>query len=376
LFVNTATPENYFTDYINNARDFRETITAGYAQAETKLMSKISILYGVRMEETENVLTEFDTRTRAEVAAAGYAQYLPGTNNGRAMTIPGLQYQYMSKPKVKRTSRYHDYFPAIVAKYYILPDLEFQAGFNRSISRPAIDNLTGLWTVNETASTVNAPNPDLLPEKHQVFQSRLSYYFGGRSPGQVSIALSQDEATNFISSQNYSASAFGVDDPTYANYTFISYTNNATVQRYRNMDLNYNQTLGFLPSDYLRGINVGVTYTRSYANQRRNNIAPRRVATRLGYTYGRFNGSLGAIWRDDSPNGNVGQFWGEYTKYDLALTFRLTRNATLFVQGRNISNVPDLWYQSPPGVQEGEQPYLRQMESYGANWVFGVQGEF
>ncbi len=376
LFVNTATPENYFTDYVNNARDFRQTITAGYVQADTKLMSKLSILYGVRLEETKNVLTEFDQRTRAEVLAAGYAMNPPATANGRALTIPGLQYQFMSKPKVKRTSRSHDYFPSIVAKYEILSNLEFQAGFNRAISRPAIDNLTGLWTVNETAQTVNAPNPDLQPEKHKVYQTRLSYYFGGRSPGQLSLALAQDEATNFISSQNYSASEFGVDDPTYVNYTFISFTNNATVQRYRNMDLNYNQTLGFLPSKYLQGINLGVTYSRSYANQRRNNIAPHRVAARLGYAYGRFNGSLGAIWRDESPNGNYGQFWGEYTKYDLALTFRLTRNATLFVQGRNISNVPDLWYQSPPGVQEGEQPYLRQMESYGANWVFGVQGEF
>ena len=377
LFVNTATPENWYSDYVVNPRDFRQTVTSGYAQADTKLMTKLQLRYGVRFEETENELTEFDSRTRAEVLAAGYAMNPPTTNNGRALTIPGLQYQFMSKPKVKRTSRYHDYFPSFLAKYQISPNFEFQAGFNRAISRPPIDNLTGLWVVNESAQTVTAPNPDLLPEKHQVFQSRLAYYFGGRSPGQVSIALSQDEATNFISSQNYSASAFGVTDPTYANYTYISTTNSPTVQRFRNMDLNYNQTMGFLPSAYLRGINLGVTYSRSYANQRRNGLAPRRLTTRLGYTYGRFNGSLGAIWRDDAPNsGTYGQFAGALTKFDLALTYRLTRNTSLYVQGRNISNVPDLWYQSPPGVEEGKQRYLRQMESYGANWVFGVKGQF
>jgi outer membrane receptor protein involved in Fe transport len=142
------------------------------------------------------------------------------------------------------------------------------------------------------------------------------------------------------------------------------------------MDLNYNQTMGFLPSVYLRGINLAVTYSRSYANVRRNSLAPRRLTTRLGYAYGRFNGTLGMIWRDDEPSGNYGQFAGEMTKFDLVLNWRLTRHATLYVQGRNITNVPDLLYQSPPGVEEGKQRYMRQMESYGANWVFGVKGQF
>ena len=50
--------------------------------------------------------------------------------------------------------------------------------------------------------------------------------------------------------------------------------------------------------------------------------------------------------------------------------------ATIFVQGRNIRNAPDLWYRSPPGVEQGKSPYLRQMEAYGANWTFGVRGTF
>jgi hypothetical protein len=49
---------------------------------------------------------------------------------------------------------------------------------------------------------------------------------------------------------------------------------------------------------------------------------------------------------------------------------------SVYVQGRNISNVRDRWYQSPPGSDEGENGYLRQIEEYGANWVFGVKGNF
>ena len=46
------------------------------------------------------------------------------------------------------------------------------------------------------------------------------------------------------------------------------------------------------------------------------------------------------------------------------------------MQGRNITNQKDFYYESPLGVQEGKQRYLRQMEEYGDNWVFGIKGQF
>ncbi len=379
-FVNTSTPENYYTSYIANDRNFRQTITAGYAQADTRLTSKLQVRFGVRMEQTQNRLTEWTPLTRDQVAAAGFAVNAKNSNGGRAVTIPGLQYQFMSQPRTTRTSQYHDWFPSLLFKYQIRPNFEWQAGVNKGISRPPIDNLTGLWTIDEQNARVSAPNPDLQPEHHKVYQTRLAYYFGGRSPGQASIALIQDEATNFITSQDYTPEEFGVDDPDFSTYTFRSTRNIDTVQRYRNMDLNYNQTLGFLPTEYLRGINFSATYSRSYANMRRKGLAPHRMTARLGYAYKRFNGAFGMIWADDKPddNGtsNYGRYFGAITKYDLTMSLRLTSHASLYVQGRNITNVKDLWYQGPASLPEGTGAYLRQMEEYGANWTFGVKGTF
>ena len=51
----------------------------------------------------------------------------------------------------------------------------------------------------------------LQPERHKVYQTRLAYYWQGVSPGQISIAYIQDEATNFIVSRNYTAEQFGVE---------------------------------------------------------------------------------------------------------------------------------------------------------------------
>ena len=379
-FVDTSTPENFWNAYVNNARDFRQTMTAGYGQLDTRLTSKLQVRFGVRMERTQNALTEFDPLTRAQVIAAGYPVNAVGTNNGRPLTVPGMVYAYMSQPRVTRHSQYHNYFPSLLVKYQILSNFEFQAGANKGIGRPAIDDLTGLWTINESNQVVTAPNPNLEPEKHEAIQTRLAYYFSGRSPGQVSIALAQNKATNFIVTRSYSASEFGVDDPDFASYTFNSKTNSVALQRTRTMDVAYNQTLGFLPGEYLRGTSLGLNYSRGYVNVRRAGLAPHRITSRLGYAYGRFNGSFGVVWVDDKPNdtSNYGRFFGEITKYDLSLNWRLTRDRRfeLYVQGRNITNVKDEWYESPPGVQEGKQRYLRGMEEYGANWVFGIKGGF
>jgi hypothetical protein len=64
------------------------------------------------------------------------------------------------------------------------------------------------------------------------------------------------------------------------------------------------------------------------------------------------------------------------TKLDLSFSFKLNRYATLYVTGRNPTNQKDLFYESPPGVQEGKQKHLRKQEEYGDNWIFGVKGTF
>ena len=101
------------------------------------------------------------------------------------------------------------------------------------------------------------------------------------------------------------------------------------------------------------------------------------MTSRLGYAYQRFNGSISMIWIDDRPSESTyGRIWGAMTKFDLTLNWKLTRYASLYVQARNITNQKDLYYESPLGVQEGKQKYLRLAEEYGDNWVFGVKGTF
>jgi iron complex outermembrane receptor protein len=283
LFVNTATPENYYTDTYAAPRFFRQTIKSGYAQFDARPTSQLQLRFGARLEDTQNAVREWDPLLRAQVLAAGYPVYAPGTSGGRAQTLAGLRYQFESQPRVTRYSQYRNLFPSISAKYNILRNFEFHAGFNKGISRPPIDNLTGLWVVDEVNSRVAAPNPELQPEKTTKYQARLAYYFSGRSPGQLSLDLSQNEITNLRETFDYSADEFGVEDPDFAGYTFRATRNNSQLRKFRNMELSYNQTLGFLRHEMLRGISYNVAYTRTYANAppRRPRAAPRILAPRL-----------------------------------------------------------------------------------------------
>ncbi len=377
LWVNTSRPEDFYTSYIVNARDFRQTVTAGYTQADVQLTRKLQTRFGIRMEETRTEVTEWDPHSRADVIAAGHPVYATNSTGGRPQRIEGLIYQYMDKPRIVRKANYQNWFPSVVFKYKIRENFDWQAGWNKTIGRPAIDDLTGVFAIDENAQRITIPNRTLLPEFHKKFQTRIAYYFGGRSPGQLSLSLSQVSSKNFVQNFDFSAADFGIEDPDFGNYTVRSKSNSPTSQRYRNLDFGYNQTLGFLPSEYLRGINFAFNYSRSYADERRSGLAPHRVSTRLGYAYKRFSSTIGMIWVDDKPeSATLGRYFGALTKFDLTLSWKLNRFATLYVQGRNITNVEDRWYQSPPGTPEGENGYLRSIEEYGANWVFGIKGMF
>jgi hypothetical protein len=169
------------------------------------------------------------------------------------------------------------------------------------------------------------------------------------------------------------------DDPEFGSYEFQSPFNVATPRRHRSMELAYAQTLPFR-HEALRGITLNTSYTRSYADARRGNLLPHRITSSLGYSYKRFRGRAGVVWRDDTPDGSdindITRFRRHDTKMDISGEYRLNRYASLFFFGRNIFNGGQTWMQGPAGAAEGEGAAIRVYENYGANWNFGVKGTF
>jgi iron complex outermembrane receptor protein len=368
-FVLTATPDNYYTAYIANTRNFRQTVNAAYGMVDTRPTSRLSLRFGLRRENTETQSREFNPRLRADLLAAGY----PVAATGRATTVAGLNYQYFSKPRVTRRSEYDNWFPSALGKYRIGENIELQAGFNQAISRPPIDSISGVYSISESTRVVTVPNVNLQPEYSNNYQARVAYYF---APGsQLTVGASQNDIRNFRISSDLSAADFGNEDPELAAYIFRTTANSPESRRFRAMDVGYDQTLSFLP-EILRGTSIGFTYSRTYANLRYVNTAPHRGSGKLGYAYKRFNGALRMVWATDRPISNVGRYLRHSASYDLSATLKLTSHLSLYVQGRNIFDQPYRSFESPPGAVEGQSGALYQYQQYGANWVFGLKGVF
>jgi iron complex outermembrane receptor protein len=394
LFVNTTNVENYYTSWIANDKNIRQTITGGYGQADTRLSRKLQLRFGVRWEETKTDATEWDPLSAKQMFESSpfRSQFTRNATTGivtpaRATSISGIDYQYKSQGRITRTGKYDDFFPSVSLKYNILPNFEWQAGFNRSIGRPSINSLAGLWVVDEQNQRVTAPNPELQPERHKKYLTRLAYYFQGRSPGSLTATVSKTEFTNTLASFNYSSAEFGNEDPDFETYIFVSNRNiSDRITTTKNMSLSYRQTMGFLPTEYLRSITFFINYDRTYltasgdgrgAAIRRSNVTPHRISSGISHRFRKLNTSFNMIWADDRPeSGTYGQYFSELTKYDCSIGYEFNRRLSLFVQGRNITNVKDRWMISPVGVEEGEQGHLRQMEAYGANWAVGIKGTF
>jgi iron complex outermembrane recepter protein len=370
LFVRTATPDIYYNAFIVNKRDLRQTVTAAYSQADVRATSKLQVRAGARWERTQNASTQWDPRLRQEVIAAGFPF---NSSTGRATTFAGLQYQFQSQPRVSRRAQYDNVFPSVSAKYNLLRNFEFQAGYTSAIGRPPVGALAGLWNINETTRIVTAPNPDLLPEDIKKYDARLAYYFGGRAPGQISVGVTQADIMNLGETHDFTADEFGVDDPQFEGYLFRATRNSDRSRRQRSMEFSYNQAMGFLP-ELFRGTTFNLAYTRAYASARRNGLTPHRVTSRLGYAYRRFNSAVGMTWVDNRPDGNYGLFRPEETRFDLSLGWKLTARLSLYAQAR--LTPPAKWLRSPPGMAEGESPMMRLYYYYGTNWVFGCRGTF
>ena len=364
-FTSLATPANFYTAYIDNASYIKETRLAGFGLANVRL-GRVQLQGGLRWEENEIALREFQARTAAEVRAAGFA-VTPA--NGRATTVPGLTYQFMGLPKLTRTSAYDNFFPSVSAKLHLNENLQAHLGYSSTLSRPAIGNLGGVLEFNETTLTASVPNPDLLPERSKNFSGRLAYYF--EPVGNLALTLFQNDISNSVTTQEFPASAFGYeDDPLYGNYRFVSTGNLSGMRRVRGGTIEYSQALSFLPG-VLKGLNASASYTRTYASTRRASMTPHMISGTLSYRHRGLTFGVAGKWTDATPFTTTGviTYRKARTMIDLNGGYQLTARTGVFFQVRNLFNIGEYRYQIDPS-------YPTSDTRVGTFWTFGLKGVF
>ena len=354
---------NYFNANVANTRHYEEQVDAAFLMG-TATLGKATFRAGLRWEKTGTDSLEFDPLTNAQVRAAGYPA------NTRATTIPGINYQFFTKPRIHRLGSYDNYFPSASFKYYFNPNLSFHAGYSSTIRRPELAQIAGVWLINDQALRATVPNVNLKPETSDNYSARLAYYF--EPVGILGINFYQNNVKNLLQSDELTPAEFGYTESDLAGYTFVTTTNVTNRVQVRGMELEYSQSLSFLPRP-LNGITVRASYTRNYAETIMPSMSPHSVSFGTSFAQGRFNASVNGKWNDDVPTNVAGTNHVRHrTTLDTSFGYRLTRLYSLFVSARNLTNAAYITLQKPnadPALWSGYQVF-------GTTWTFGVKGVF
>ncbi len=362
-FTQSLTAANYYAAYVGNDRHYEEDISAGFLMGTTTI-GRVLVRAGLRYEDTATDALEFNPRSAAEVRAAGFAE-----TSGRATTIPGLQYQYFSRPKIHREGGYDNFFPSASMKYKFTPNFDLHFGFSTTIRRPTIRDLAGVWAIDDDNFTVNAPNPRLLPETSKNFATRLAYYF--EPVGIMAVNFFQNNVRGLHRSTQQTAAEYGyTGDLDLSTYRFTSVISSDEEVQIRGMELEYSQSLSFLPRPF-KGLTVRGSYTRSYAEVVTPLMSPHGLSGGLNYSFNRFNVYGSVNWRDDTPTNVANTTYNRHrSTIDVGGSVKLTSRFSLLFSGRNICSEPVTTMQV-----NGNNPAVAQtIEITGTIWTFGIKG--
>ena len=364
-FVNSATPAQYLASYVTNNKRYKEMIAAAYLMATAKI-GKLQLRAGLRDEDTRTDSREYNPLPTAQVLAAGYT-----LSAGQATTIPGIQYQYLTLPQVTRLGKYNDLFPSVSGKYALSDNLTITAGYSHTIRRPTFNDVTGLTVIDSTAQTVTLPNPNLTPEHSNNFDTRIAYYF--EPVGVLSVDLFENQTVGLRAQTTYTAAEFGyANDPILSTYTFISGFSSPIEQRVEGMQLEYSESLSFLPGP-LKGLGVRLNYTRETSNTVRALLSPEASSGGLSYAIWRISANAMFTWTSDTPNNVTNTMFRRHRGVmDLGGGFKITDRTSFFFTASNIFNAPWINMQRVAGGPDLAQTY----QSVGSKFIFGVKGTF
>jgi len=358
--------DNFYESYVARRRRFYERIDAAYLMGTTSV-KKLTARAGLRWEDTNTDASEADTRTPTEVRNAGF----PVSTAGRATTIPGIEYQFLSRPRVHRTGEYDKLFPSASLKYGLLRNLDVHFGYSSTIRRPSYVNLAGVWLINETNLTVTAPNPRLKPETSNNYAGRVAYYF--EPVGQLAATFTQRDVKNLFITDRQTAQEFGytgADD--LASYEFVTTDNSPGRIKIRSMELEYSQSLSFL-GEYFKRLSVRGSYTRLYAEVPRANLTPHLASGGINYTLKKLNVYANWNWSDDINTNVAGTTYRRHrANLDAGGSWRFTNTYSFAVSARNITNTP---YINMQRFASGPTAMTRH-EIVGTSWTFALKGAY
>jgi TonB-dependent receptor len=386
------------TNRINGSEKYGEVITATYLQLETSLFkNRLRLVAGWRYEKTKDTGEgpRVDPDAPFQRNANGSFVLVSGARvrkaeAGAAGSIEELA--LVRKERLGRASRSYDgSYPSINATYTIRENLLFRFAFAKTFGRPDFTDIVPNTTIDE-ADTPPAPgavpgnitirNPGLRPWSAQNYDASLEYYF--EKGGLLTVRGFQKNVSNFWNSTtsiltSELANELGLEQ-VYVGWQVNTRTNGGE-SRISGAEFNYNQPLHFIPQ-WGKFFSLSANATRLHLEGNRagdfSNFIPRTGNLGLIFNRRPFNVKVNYNYRGRQTLStqtaiNGFQFYAERKYIDVNFEYQISKRATFFLNGRNVTNVPQDRVNIGTNVPYS---YLNQVEEYGVQWGLGIKGKF
>ena len=331
--TSATTAAEWYNINVANNRDFSEETNALYAMATAEVTDRFKVRAGLRWERTATMARELDPRSADEVRAAGFTV---NATTGRATTVEGLEYQYLDRPMVEREGEYDYFFPSASAKYSFNDSTDLQIGYSRTIRRPEVAVLSGVWSIDDFNQRITAPNPNLEPELSDNLSVRLVKYF--EPVGMVAINYYQNRVKGLFQQQEMTADEFGYVGTEYANYTFVTTTTiSGDAIDIRGYEIEFSHSLDYLPRPF-EGLSIRGSFMINDPEVPIVRSADKLATFSVAYKNGPAKLYLNTVWTDDKYRTTTPSYFDALWDTNLSGSYELHKGWEAFFSVRNLLN--------------------------------------
>lgn len=388
-----------YTNRVNGARKFHETISGTYLRGDLKLLhSRLWLVAGVRYERTENegwgvlddISAQYGKDARGNVVRNAAGQ--PTLISTDALTRARLRYkEYGSHAK----GDYGTVHPSFNGTYTIIDGLVARAGYARTIGRPDVDLIIAGASVSEptaAAPTITVVDSGLKPWTADNYDLALeSYLLKG---GFGSVGVFRKNIRGFFVSTASSATpelleTYGIPATgEYLNYT-VSTQRNGGDASITGMEFAYKQSLTFLPW-WARGLQVFVNYTKlnlgGSSQSDFTGFNPKTLGWGVSFVRSRFAIRLTGSDQGETRRAPVATsatipagtyLWqGAKHRYSIGMEYALSPKLGFYVSLNNFNGLGVTDVQRRYAANTPEYAKYQRYQEWGKNAVVGIKGEF
>ena len=388
-------------DFVNNSRELRETVSAGYIRTDTRLFNnRLWIVAGVRYERTDD-----KGKGPLNDITAQYQKNANGTLVDGNPNQAGIQRVPLSTdPLVLRKLRFQErgassertydgYYPSLNTSFNITENLVLRGAYAQTIGRPNINFIIPGTSISEpdvALPTITVNNTGLKPWSAKSYDLSLESYH--LKDGFGSIGVFRKSIKDFFGAVSQAATPelleqFGLEsDPSLLTYQINTRTNAGDAQ-IDGFELSYRQSLTFLPH-WARGFQVFVNYTKLKLGGTNTSdfsgYNPKTISGGLNFARGRFGLKTTISVLDDVRTGavaasatvapNTFNYQAARTRIGVNATYSLTRRYSVYASVVDWGGfVQDLQRYSPTTPDYAKPTRWQELGFY---TNIGIRGSF